>query len=36
LLKGLQEEGEKRMKREETAVKAIAEAQSAPSGPVNL
>jgi uncharacterized protein YaaN involved in tellurite resistance len=36
LLKGLQEEGEKRMKRQETAVKAISEAQSAPGGPVSL
>jgi hypothetical protein len=36
MLKDLQAEGEKRMKREETAVKAIAEAQSAPGGPVSL
>src|SRR5262249_35683669 len=36
-LKGLLAEGETRMRREETAVKAISEASSgAPSGPVNL
>jgi hypothetical protein len=36
LLKGILAEGESRMKREETAVKAIADANTAPSGPVNL
>jgi hypothetical protein len=37
LLKGILAEGESRMKREQTAVKAIAEAApNAPSGPVNL
>jgi uncharacterized protein YaaN involved in tellurite resistance len=35
-LKGLLAEGEARMKREETAVKAIAETTSAPAGPVSL
>jgi uncharacterized protein YaaN involved in tellurite resistance len=36
LLKGILAEGEARMKREQTAVQAIAEATSAPSGPVSL
>lgn len=36
LLKGILAEGESRMKREETAVKAISEATAAPSGPVSL
>jgi uncharacterized protein YaaN involved in tellurite resistance len=36
LLKGILAEGESRMKREETAVKAIAEVTTAPSGPVSL
>jgi uncharacterized protein YaaN involved in tellurite resistance len=36
LLKGILAEGESRMKREVTAVKAIADANTAPSGPVNL
>ena len=36
LLKGLLAEGEARMKREQTAVKAISEATSAPAGPVSL
>jgi hypothetical protein len=36
LLKGLQTEGEKRMQRQETAVKAISEAQSDSGGPVSL
>ncbi len=36
LLKGILAEGEARMKREQTAVKAIAEATTAPSGPVSL
>jgi uncharacterized protein YaaN involved in tellurite resistance len=36
LLKGLLAEGETRMRREETAVKAVAEATAAPSGPVSL
>ena len=36
LLKGILAEGESRMKREETAAKAIAEVSAAPSGPVAL
>ena len=36
LLKGLLAEGEARMKREQTAVKAISESAGAPSGPVSL
>lgn len=36
LLKGILAEGESRMKREQTAVTAIAEATAAPSGPVSL
>jgi len=36
LLKGILAEGESRMKREETAAKAIAEVTAAPSGPVSL
>jgi uncharacterized protein YaaN involved in tellurite resistance len=36
LLKNLLAEGESRMQREQTAVKAISEATSAPSGPVSL
>jgi uncharacterized protein YaaN involved in tellurite resistance len=36
LLKGIVAEGESRMKREETAVKAITESTTAPSGPVAL
>jgi hypothetical protein len=37
LLKGILAEGESRMRREETAVKAISEASAgAPSGPVTL
>jgi uncharacterized protein YaaN involved in tellurite resistance len=36
LLKGLLAEGEARMKREQTAVTAISEVTSAPSGPVHL
>jgi hypothetical protein len=37
LLKGILAEGDSRMKREQTAVKAIAEATTGtPSGPVNL
>jgi uncharacterized protein YaaN involved in tellurite resistance len=36
LLKGILAEGESRMKREQTAVKAIAEVTEAPSGPVSL
>jgi uncharacterized protein YaaN involved in tellurite resistance len=36
MLKGIVDEGEKRMHREETALKAIAETSSAPAGPVSL
>jgi uncharacterized protein YaaN involved in tellurite resistance len=36
LMKGLLAEGEARMKREQTAVKAISESATAPSGPVSL
>jgi uncharacterized protein YaaN involved in tellurite resistance len=36
VLKGILAEGESRMKREETAVRAIAEVTTAPSGPVSL
>jgi uncharacterized protein YaaN involved in tellurite resistance len=36
MLKGIVDEGEKRMHREETAIKAIAETSSAPAGPVSL
>jgi len=36
MLKGMLAEGEARMRREETAVKAISEASAAPSGPVQL
>jgi uncharacterized protein YaaN involved in tellurite resistance len=36
MLKGIVAEGESRMRREEKAVKAIAEGSSAPSGPVSL
>jgi uncharacterized protein YaaN involved in tellurite resistance len=36
LLKGIVAEGESRMKREETAVKAMADSAAVPSGPVSL
>jgi len=36
LMKGLLAEGEARMKREQTAVKALSETTGAPSGPVSL
>ena len=36
MLKGILAEGESRMKREETAVKAIADASTGPAGPVSL
>jgi uncharacterized protein YaaN involved in tellurite resistance len=36
LLRGILAEGESRMKREQTAVKAIADATSSPAGPVSL
>jgi hypothetical protein len=36
LLKGILAEGEARMKREQTAVKAISDVTTVPSGPVTL
>jgi uncharacterized protein YaaN involved in tellurite resistance len=36
MMKGLLAEGEKRMQREQTAVKALSESAAAPSGPVSL